>query len=751
MRSKPLLSHSPLWFPTVPAIIASVLLPAALAHAQSQEQAKQATPAPATFAEDIAQRRSSAANPVKPEPPLEVTALKVWGRTDRFVHFEKEVEMTRGNMRLTADKATYRFLEDEAEAEGQVSLTRNGDCYDGDRVVVRLERSTGFVENPVYRLVRNHAQGQAKRIDFLDEERSVVHQGTYSTCQGVSPDWYLKTETLKLDTGLDTGTATRSVLYFKDTPILAAPSISFPLSNARHSGFLPPVTGATSKGGVEFGLPYYWNIAPNRDVTLYPKIISRRGLQLGGEARYLGDAYRGETTLEGIFDDRQTHTNRYALTSLHEQNLMPDLKLSWNLNMASDDNYPTDFSNSITKTSVRLLPRDLQLSYGGSFWNASFQASGYQVLQDVNAPITRPYDRLPQLQLHAEQLDVGGFDMSVDTMLTRFWHPDLVRGDRAVVAANLSLPFVRSGYFIKPQVSVHATNYHLVNPSAGQDADAHRVVPIFSLDSGLVFERDTSLFGRDFTQTLEPRLYYVNIPYRDQSRLPNFDSAPADFNFAQIFTENRFVGQDRIGDANQVTTALVSRYLENDGSERLKLAVGQRFYFNHQRVTLDNVRNPSRSDLLLAATGRWSSTLSGDLAFQLSQSDRRAIQTSYSVHWQPEAKKVLNLGYRFQRDSLEQVDISGQWPLADRLYGVGRLNYSLMDKRIVDGIAGLEYKADCWSLRFVAQRFATSTTTSNTGFALQLELTGLARLGVGGNPLESLKRNIAGYQSVSER
>ena len=751
MRSKPLLSHSPLWFPTVPAIIASVLLPAALAHAQSQEQAKQPTPAPATFAEDMAQRRLTVASPVKPEPPLEVTALKIWGRTDQFVNFEHEVEMNRGELRLTADRASYRFVNDQAEAEGQVRLIRKGDCYDGDRVVVQMERSTGYVENPVYRLIKNQAQGKARRIDFLDEERSVVHQGTYSTCQGVSPDWYLKTETMQLDTGLDTGTASRSVLYFKDVPILAAPSISFPLSNARHSGFLPPVTGATTKGGVEFGLPYYWNIAPNRDVTLYPKIISRRGLQLGAEARYLGEAYRGETTLEGIFDDRQTHTNRYALTTRHEQLLMPDLKLSWNLNAASDDNYPADFSNSITKTSVRLLPRDVQLSYAGEFWNASFQANGYQVLQDLNAPIIRPYDRLPQLQLHAEKRDVAGFDMSVDTMLTRFWHPDLVRGDRAVIATNIALPIASAAYFIKPSVSLHATNYHLVNPGPQQEADSHRAVPVFSLDSGLVFERDTSLFGRDFTQTLEPRLYYVNIPYRDQSRLPNFDSAPADFNFAQIFTENRFVGQDRIGDANQVTTALVSRYLENDGSERLKLAVGQRFYFNHQRVRMDNAPSPSRSDLLLAATGRWSSTLSGDLAFQISQSTRQAIQTSYSVHWQPEPKMVLNAGYRFQRDLLEQVDISGQWPLADRWYGVGRVNYSLMDKRVVDGIAGLEYKADCWSLRFVAQRFATSSTTSNSGFSLQLELTGLARLGVGGNPLESLKRNIAGYQSVSER
>jgi LPS-assembly protein len=746
MRRKPVLSHSPLMFPTIPAIVVSVLVPAFFAQAQAQ------TTAPQSFEEDLVLRQKN--NQTKTDDknaPTTVQSERLWGRPERFIHFENDVEVVKGATTMNADKATYRFLEDEVDAEGKVSLQRNGDCYKGDSARIQLDSSSGNVINPVYKLLRNNAQGKAEKIDFIDEERSVIHQGTYSTCDGLDPDWYLRAETLDLDTGLDKGIAGKSVLYFLGTPILATPSLTFPLSGARHSGFLPPVFGASSKGGAEFALPYYFNIAPNRDLTLYPKVISRRGLQLGAEGRYLGETYRGETSLEGLNNDRVTNTNRYALTSVHQQQLLPELALNWNLNYASDDNYPSDFSNSITKTSQRLLLRDINFTYTGSFWNLNLRASNYQVLQDYAAPIDRPYDRLPQLQFHAEQHDVKGFDWSADAMLTRFWHPTQVRGDRLVLNPQVSFPMVEPGYFVVPKVSLHATTYQLSNIVPGQDPNFHRVVPTFSVDSGLVFERQSSLLGKEVTQTLEPRLFYVRTPYREQSTFPNFDSGVADFNFAQIFSENRFTGQDRIGDANQITAALVSRYIEMDGEERLKLALGQRFYFNTQRVTLDNVNSPSRSDLLLAASGKVSPTLSADAALQLNQSTHQSVQASYGIRWQPEVKKILNLSYRLQRDTLKQLDISGQWPIANRWYAVGRSNYSLMDKRVVDGLVGFEYKADCWSLRFLAQRFAVNSTNNNSGFSIQLELNGLARLGIGNNPIEALKRNISGYQPISER
>lgn len=681
--------------------------------------------------------------------PTVIRAEKISGRPERFINFDDDVEVIKGGTILHADQAQYRNLEDEVEASGHIRMQRYGDCYSGDTLRLQLDSGAGFVTHPVYQLLRNNAQGHAERIDFENDERSTIQQGTYSTCQGLDPDWYLRADTLKLDTGLDTGVAGKSVVIFKGVPIMAVPSLTFPLSGARHSGLLPPILGASSKGGPELTLPYYFNIAPNRDLTVYPKLIARRGLQLGLEGRYLGETYAGETSVEGLLNDRQTGTNRYALASVHQQKLLPQLDFSWNINAASDDDYPADFSRTITKTAQRLLLREANLVYYGPFWNVALRSSNYQVLQDVAAPIARPYDRMPQLQLHAEQHDVMGLDWSLDTILTRFWHPSMVRGDRLVFNPQVSLPLVQPGYFVVPKLALHASNYHLANPAPGQDYDFHRVAPTFSVDSGLVFERQTSLFGQNLTQTLEPRLFYVNTPYRDQSAFPNFDSALADFNFAQIFSENRFTGHDRIGDANQITAALVSRYIEGNGDESLKLAMGQRFYFNNQKVTLDNSVNPSRSDLLLAASGKLSSTLSAEMALQVSQTDRQLVRANYGLRWQPAPKKVLNAAYRFQRGTLEQADFSAQWPLAERWYLVGRSNYSMQDKKLVDGLAGFEYQDDCWSFRFVAQRFATATSVSTTAFFIQLELNGLARLG--SNPLEVLKRNISGYQPINER
>lgn len=704
------------------------------------------------------------AGKVKPKPddkmaPTVIQAERISGRPERYSLFEDNVEVVRGTTTLNANQAIYRNLEDEMEVNGNVRMQRAGDCYSGDTARMKLDTGVGVVTHPFYKLIRNNAQGHADKVTFESEEQSTIYDGTYSTCEGLNPDWYLKADTLKLDTSLDLGVAGNSVVYFKGVPILATSSflpLSFPLSGARHSGLLPPTLGTSSKGGIEFGLPYYFNIAPNRDLTLRPALIQRRGLQLGLEGRYLGETYAGVTSFEGLLNDQQSKTNRYALTSVHTQKLLPQMVFSWNVNLASDDDYPADFSKSITKTAQRLLLREASTQYYGAFWNADLRVSNYQVLQDILAPIGRPYDRLPQLTLHAGQLDVTGLDWSADTILTSFWHPTLVRGNRAVVNAQVSAPFLRPGYFIVPKVLLHAANYALSNPVAGQGGSFQSVVPTVSIDSGLVFERSASLFGNAVTQTLEPRLFYVNTPYRDQSLLPNFDSAVADFNFAQIFSENRFTGNDRVGDSNQITTALISRYIENDGEERVKLALGQRFYFNKQKVALGAEISQSRSDLLLAGAGKLSSTLSVESSVQISQSDRQAQRANFGVRWQPAPKKVINAEYRFQRDVLnrsdmavKQIDISAQWPVADRWYMVGRSNFSLQNNKLVDGLVGFEYKQDCWALRLLAQRFVTTSSANTSGFSIQLELTGLARLGFGSNPVDALKKNISGYQPIN--
>lgn len=707
------------------------------------------------------------------EAPTEVSAEQMTGRPDRELFLDRNVEITRGGTTINADHGTYWIVEDEVEANGNVRMTRFGDRYTGDRMRMKIDTGEGYALNPTYHLKETNGQGRAERIDFISKEQADVTDGTYSTCEGPDPDWYLKSNTMSLDKGRDVGTAGTTIVYFKDVPIIGTPYMSFPLSDARKSGLLPPNIGTSSKGGLELAVPYYFNIAPNRDFTFTPDYIERRGLQLGGDARYLGRNYAGETKFEYLNNDAETGTERYSYTTVHQQRLTPRLQFGWNISGASDDDYPDDFSRNLATSTNRLLLRDVHASYAGDFWTATARASSYQVLQDDNSPITRPYDRLPQLTLQAGRYDVGGFDWSSMVQATQFWHPDFVRGDRFVVNPKISFPIVRPGYFITPKLSLNATSYNLENNAAqfnnGRQYGSSPgfVLPTFSLDSGLIFERETSFLGTGATQTLEPRLFYVRTPFHDQSDIPVFDTAEADLSFAQIFTENRFIGNDRVSDANQLTLAMVSRFLEPSGAERLRVAFGQRFYFQDQRVTMPGVapNGENNSDFLASGDFKLSEQLSTEANLQYSATQQTVSRANYGVSWRPQPKKVLNVIYRIDKpNALKQIDVSGQWPLGNRWYGVGRINYSLPNdyaelstyvpststppkSGLSEGLIGLEYKADCWIFRIVAQRIPTSTGEANSTLFFQLELSGLTKLG--SDPMTALRRNVPGYQTLS--
>ncbi|MEO6354739.1 MAG: LPS-assembly protein LptD [Burkholderiaceae bacterium] len=710
---------------------------------------------------------------IEESQPAEISAETMTGRPDRELQLDRAVEIQRGQTTIKADHALYLQIEDEVTASGNVWIKRFGDLYKGEQLKLNLSSGAGYVTHPEYKLEKNNAQGNAQRIDFENNERAVVSQGTYSTCEGPDPDWYLKADTMHLDTGRDVGTASKAVVFFKGVPIMGLPWMSFPLSDARKSGVLPPTIGVTSQGGLELEVPYYFNIAPNRDLTLFPKLISRRGIQLGAEGRYLEQNYAGTTRIEVLPNDQLTKTNRYSLASIHNQTLTPRLSFGWNLNRASDDEYPSDFAKTITASSQRLLPRDVYSSYAGTYWNTTARMTSYQLLKDPGnplVPLVRPFGRLPQLTLHAGRENVMGFNWALISDFSRFSLPDdellkrgpneKQRGDRLVINPQISYPILRPGYFITPKLSLHATSYQLEAPvgsvsSPSTASSLTRTLPTFSLDSGLMFERNTTFFGQQATQTLEPRLFYVYTPFHDQSLYPNFDSAEATFNYAQLFSENRYLGSDRISDANQLTAALLSRYLDQNGAERLRLSLGQRFYINVPRVTLPGGASlEDRSDLLLAASGRVTSALRLDSAVQYSVNQRSLSSSNFGAQWQPAPKKVLNADYRFARKSssvpvlLKQFQLSGQWPLSERIYAVGRVSYSVPDKKLVDSLFGMEYKEDCWIFRVVAQRITTATTQANSTLFIQLELNGLSKLG--SNPLGALQQNIPGYQSVSD-
>jgi LPS-assembly protein len=716
------------------------------------------------------------------DQPTTMRAEDFSGRPDRELNMFRNVEVTRGATGITADTACYRQVEDEVTAQGHITMWRFGDRYKGDALQLNLETGKGWVLNPTYRLQANNGQGKAARIDFLGENQALVVDGTYSTCEGPDPDWYLKSSTLNLDSSRDVGTAGKTIIYFKDVPILGTPAMSFSLSGARRSGWLAPSVGFGSKGSAEIMVPYYVNIAPNRDLTLYPRYMFDRGLQLGATGRYLGETaqgpYSGETHLEVLPNDRVANRNRWWVDTLHSQVLAPGWTYGWNAHAASDNEYPSDFSRTVAASAERQLLRELRTDYWGHYWSLNARVQSYQVLQDPAAlnpnnpnaaalTVARPYDRLPQINFHAGRYDVlGGFDWSLDAEIVRFSHPDdkLVQGNRANLVGQLSFPIVRPGYFITPKLSLHATQYDLennVDPATKLARDQiSRVLPTVSLDSGLIFERKSSLFGEGSTQTLEPRLFYVRTPYKDQSAIPNFDTAVAGFNYAQLFTENRFVGADKVSDANQLTAAVVSRFIEANGAERLRLVVGSRYYFSDPQVNPRVLLNPgeaaevTRSDALLAASGRISESWSFDSGVQYDAQSRSLYSKNYGAQWMPAPMKVVNFEYRYQRDTLgvasgfRNADVSGQWPLSQRWYGVARVSYSLRDRKLLESLVGLEYKADCWVFRMGAQRFVTASQTTSTPIFFQLQLNGLSRLGFG-NPLETFNKSIPGYTRLN--
>jgi LPS-assembly protein len=718
-------------------------------------------------------------------------ADRIEGTTDTEVTLTGHAELRRpGGDVFTADHMRYVDVTDELFADGSVRVVRDGNVFEGPEARLKLDDYSGYFVKPDYQLTgatkrrttreaellnqpndplaltdstyvyRNPVssnrsgfpgRGHAERAIFIDRDRMDLDSPLYTTCRADNYDWYIVADTMSLDQTTQIGVAHNARIIFKGVPILASPYISFPLDDSRKSGLLPPTVSVTSHNGIEYLQPYYFNIAPNYDFTLYPKIISARGLQMGGDLRYLSPSFNGDLRAEGLVNDRLDEgKTRYALSTLN--NLTMGAWTGYlNYNKVSDDNYFVDYSRSISLSSQRVLPRDIALTYNAAYWNLTVHSLRYQTLQDPAAPIVPPYEKSPEIAFHGARLDVlGGFDFNLDIDATHFMHPYLAGGNRYIFNPSVAFPILRPGWFITPKLSYNLTHYDDADQPPGVQTAFTRSLPTGTIDSGLVFERDTELFGRQLLQTLEPRLYYVRTPYRNQDALPNYDSGITDFNFAQLFSPNSFGGSDRIADANQLTAAVSTRFINpENGAEIFRASLGQRYYFQQQRVTLPGGTPiaSSRSDVLAEVEGQVLRDLSVDAGVQYSPATNGVIRSNFGVSYRPEATKVINAEYRYQQGALEQVDLSAQWPIYGNFYGVGRVNYSTRDRKPIEALAGFEYGACCWVVRMFASRYVTGLQTATSTLFLQLELNGLARLG--SNPLESLKRNVPGYQVVN--
>jgi len=530
--------------------------------------------------------------------PIIVQAHELRGRPDVETVAEGEAEFRRGGMVIRADRLSYDHPEDLATARGNVRISRDGNIYSGPELQLRVQRFEGFFLQPTYFFSRTGAGGSAQRIDFIDDQRAVATGATYSSCPSDGsgdPAWILTTSKVKMDFEANEGIAEGAVLRFMGVPILGAPVLSFPLTDARKSGWLPPNFYPDNKSGFQISVPYYWNIAPNHDATITPGISTKRGLSLGTEFRYLEPHYSGSANIDAMPNDGLTGTSRHSFNWTHDASLVSNTNLSIRVLRVSDDDYWKDFPHFTTSLTPRLLLSDLQASKPIGDWTAYTRVMRWQVLQNAENPITAaPYERLPQIGARTVQRMGGGLELGFEGEINRFANPvgtlaaDLPRptGIRVHTLASISRPWVTPGWSITPKLSLNAASYSLDQPLSNGLSSASRVIPTFSIDSAWVFEREATWFGRDVRQTLEPRLFYVNTPYRDQSALPNFDSAGKDFNFESIYTENAFSGVDRVSDAHQVMAGLTTRLLDPvTGAERVRLGIVQRFLFRDQLIT----------------------------------------------------------------------------------------------------------------------------------------------------------------------
>lgn len=687
--------------------------------------------------------------------PTFIFAEEVEGNPEKSITLKRNAEIRRDGNVLRADTMVYDVSEDTVKAFGNARIIKPGVVISGPSLQARSSTGAGEIEQPRFYLENTGGIGEADKAQFNGVDRLKLFGARYTTCQAddiAKADWYVKAAELDLDNTEGEGVAKKGEVRFKDVRLFKADSLSFPLRETRKSGFLPPTVAFTTRSGLTISSPYYLDIAPNRDFTFIPRMYATRGLQLGGHFRYLEPSGGGELKFERMDNDRLTNTARYSLLGRGTHALGDNMVAGYNLAKASDARYFVDFSRSLLGASQRTLPRDVYLSVLQPNYNFTTRVTRFQTLQDPLAPIAVPYDRVPQLLLTSEKQDINGFDIGMTGEVSRFVHPTLVNGNRLVVRPSLSMPIVTPSFSITPRLSLHSVNYQLNdnNVGTGNVRSVGSSIPILSLDGKLQFERDSRFRGTELTQTLEPRAYFLYVPKRDQNNQPLFDTGVADFNQTVIFSENRFSGFDRVGDARQLTLAATSRFLDReDGTERLRLFAGQRFNLSDQSVTIPGqtaVRN-NRSDFLFGAGGPVNSKVYADALTQVAADTGKITRSNITVRMRPGENQALNVTYRYTRDALGQIDLSGQYPLGGRWYGVGRLNYSFRESRSIETIAGFEYDGGCWVSRVVTQSFTAATGTRTSTIFFQLELNGFSK--IGSDPMKLLRRTVPGYSPLS--
>lgn len=659
------------------------------------------------------------------------------------------VILRRGNRLAGADTATIDEARREVELEGDVRYEQPGTQVRADGAEFSYDSGRVRFRGAEFAL-ENNARGAASDVLIEESGRLSLDDVRYTTCPPGSDDWLMKADDIDLDSREGVGTARGVELRFQGVPILYAPYLSFPISDARKTGILTPEIGTAGRSGTEIRVPWYWNIAPNYDATITPRLLSDRGFQLQTGFRYLTRRNDGELTAQYLPDDSLIDERRYLVGLRHRTLFSERWRNRIDFRQVSDNQYFEDLGGSLSASSITHLNRSIVFDWFST--NLSFLArfQDYQTLDDVITPSEEPYQRLPQLALAGNWPKVlAGLTLGFDTEVVNFDRDVGVTGWRAHAAPRIELPLGGPGFFFTPGFEWNYTRYELDDVAAGTETSLDRSVPVSSIDTGLVFERLIDDGGTRRLQTIEPRILYVRIPFRDQSNLPVFDTITPDLNLVQLFRKNRFLGPDRIGDTDKISVGVTSRILDVDsGRELVTATIGQTRYFTDRLVTLPG-EAPSvteASDYIAEVRFLLYENLNFDIGHQWGTTGGGTTQSEARLQYRPSRNRILNLAYRFRRDSLEQGDVSWSWPITSRWNFVGRYNYSFRDDEALEQFFGLEYESCCWGLRIVSRRhISTRDGTRDSSFGLQLVLKGMSSVGTAADRL--LERGILGYSA----
>lgn len=663
------------------------------------------------------------------------------------------VVVTQGDREIRANDVQYDQGQNAFKVEGDivyndplVHVTGGGGNYSATE--------GAEFRDAQFELRQRSARGTAAAMQLTPEGVMNLDDVRFTTCPVDDPAWQLRAGSISLDTRTRIGTSRGTRVDFQGVPIMYLPWMSFPLGTERKSGFLFPTAGYGTRSGAQLAVPYYWNIAPNADLTFEPTYFSRRGIDIAGEARLLTRSTRTTFAMNFLPNDSIEHSdrNRFHLENVTE--LPHDFRFFVDATSVSDSRYFEDFAQGPEGTSVPFLERVAGVSYRDEHWRLLAEFQQFQTIDQELADADRPYARLPRIILGAdygwgpEERIRYGFESE----LVNFDRDFGVTGWRVDAMPSATLELGGPGFFVRPGFAYRYTQYSLDDTAPGQRSSPSRSLPIASFDTGMVFERDSGSH-RQRRQTLEPRLLYLHVPFRQQDDLPLFDTALPDLNLVQLFRTNRYVGADRVSDADQVSVGVTTRLFDADsGAQFLSATVGQTYYFRSPRVRLpdESLRERSSSDFVAQLSVTAFKNWNADFGLQWNPEDSRSERAQVNLQFRPTGDQVINVGYRFQRDLLDQTEFSAAWPIGQRWHAFARYVYSLQDDKALERFAGFEYRSCCWRLRMVGRRFvSTRTGEQDTGVYLQLELTGLASVGSAADAF--LAGAIRGYERPETR